>query len=207
MTQTKRQQRLEKLSNWLLLGVLAITFGVACSTAEAAAPDPPGTINAIASAVAGKPAIALCTFDAEAWDTQVQAATFNQRRGSTVAGYAFTGGSTAYLGPQTCYALYEALTYGPVWAGPGPLGFALLTLLHEAVHLRGVRDEGETDCIALGLVRAYTDEVGVRATVVVPVNVKGRYVLKRKTNPFINLVVTSAQTHHNNRPVEYRGGC
>lgn len=205
--QTKRQQTMEKLSNWLLLGVLAITFGVACSNAEAAAPNPPGTINAIASAVAGKPATVTCTFNADVWDEQVQAATFNQRRGSTVAGYAFTGGDVAHLGPQACYALYDGLIYGPVWAGVGPLAFGLLTLLHEAVHLRGVLNEGETDCIALGLVRAYTDEVGVRATVAVPVNDRGRYTIKRKVNPLISLVVKAAQAHHNNRPVEYRGNC
>lgn len=188
---------------------LALGVGIVLSLAAHAdaAPTPEQRINAIVSEAAGKPSKAVCTFDAEAWDQQVQETSFGQRRGSTVGGYAYSGTTTVYLGPPTCYTLYDVFSGGVVYAGLNPTAYALLTVLHEAVHLRGVVDEGETDCTALRAFRSYLDDIGVPATVSKAVNVKGRYVLRRVANPHIRLLGIFAQRHHNNRPLEYRGNC
>lgn len=197
---------MERLSNLLLVVLLCIVFAVAI-TAPADGATPEQRLNEIVTQVTGKPSSAQCTFDAEAWDAQVRGATFDQRRGSSVGGYAFPGTTIAYLGPQACYALYDVFSGGVVYAGLNPSAFGLLTLLHEAVHLRGVTDEGETDCTALGLFRSYLDDIGVPATVSKAVNVRGRYVLRRVANPHIKLLGIFAQAIHNARPLEYRGNC
>jgi hypothetical protein len=62
-------------------------------------------------------------------------------------GVAQVGGRLAYLAPQRCYDLYRL-------AFEGDFAFsrtarALAVLAHEAWHLRGVRDEGATECYAL----------------------------------------------------------
>lgn len=187
----------------LLLGVLIVLSLV--NHANAATPE--ATLNAIASSVASKPASVQCTFDAEVWDTQVQTVSFNTRRGSSVGGYTFSGASVLYLGPQACVPLYDAVIGGVIYAGLNPTAYALLTLLHEAVHLRGVTNEGETDCIALGLFKSYLDDIGVPATISKAVNVKGRYVLRRVANPHIRLLGIFAQAVHDKRPLDYRGNC
>lgn len=52
-------------------------------------------------------------------------------------------------GPETCHTLTLAVTGRARDAGVMPLGSSILTLLHEAYHLRGETDEGVTDCAAL----------------------------------------------------------
>lgn len=207
MEQTKREKRLERLSHWLLLGVLAITFFVALTAPAEGAVPPAERINAIATKVAGKPVSVVCSFDAEAWDEKVRQVSLGQRRGTSVDGYAYAGTTQAHLGPQACIPLYNVLTYGISYAGVGPSAFGLLTLLHEAMHLRGLRDEAATDCAALGVFKSYVGALGVSATVSKPTNVKGRYVLKRVVNPIIRALQQAAVRHHNNRPAEYQGGC
>lgn len=186
-----------------LLGVLIVLSLV--SHAQAATPQE--KLNAIASSVAGKPANVVCTTDHEVWDTRVQEVSRGTRRGTSAEGYAFAGTSTLYLGPHSCITLALVLEGGVTYAGLSPTAFALLTLLHEAVHLRGVVDEGETDCMALGLFRSYLDDIGVAATVRKAVNVRGRYVLRTVVNPNIKLLGIYAQAWHNKRPLEYRGNC
>ena len=62
-------------------------------------------------------------------------------------GVAAVGGELAYLTPQVCLDLYrlafeEEVTFSQT-------ARALGVLAHEAWHLRGVRDEGKTECYAL----------------------------------------------------------
>jgi hypothetical protein len=168
---------------------------------------PEQQLDAITTSMAGKPATAECVFDAEAWDKQVQETTFGQRRGSSVGGYAFPGSTVVYLGPQACYALYDVFSGGYIYAGLNPTAYGLLTLLHEAVHLRGVVNEGETDCTALRAFQSYLDDIGVPATVVKPVKVGTRYVPRRVPNVYVGLLVKFAQRIHDRRPLEYRGNC
>lgn len=62
-------------------------------------------------------------------------------------GAAAVGGDTAYLTPAICHTLYR-LAFESQVAG-SRTGRAIAVLAHEAWHLRGVRDEGETECYAL----------------------------------------------------------
>ncbi len=68
--------------------------------------------------------------------------------GSDAAGVAFTQRAIAYLEPTVCRALYRIAFENEL--GPrDEASFAITVLAHEAVHLRGVRDEAETECFAL----------------------------------------------------------
>jgi hypothetical protein len=62
-------------------------------------------------------------------------------------GVAQVGGRLAYLVPDRCYELYRLAFEGEV--SFNQTARALAVLAHEAWHLRGVRDEGATECFAL----------------------------------------------------------
>jgi hypothetical protein len=62
-------------------------------------------------------------------------------------GVALVGGSLAYLTPERCLDLYRLAFEGEVRSSR--TARALAVLAHEAWHLRGVRDEGATECYAL----------------------------------------------------------
>ncbi len=61
-------------------------------------------------------------------------------------GVAEVGGRLAYLAPDRCHELYRLAFDGHEDAATGR---AIAVLAHEAWHLRGVRDEGITQCYAL----------------------------------------------------------
>jgi hypothetical protein len=61
-------------------------------------------------------------------------------------GVAEVGGRLAYLAPDRCFELYRLAFDDETTAATGR---AIAVLAHEAWHLRGVRDEGETQCYAL----------------------------------------------------------
>jgi hypothetical protein len=62
-------------------------------------------------------------------------------------GVAIVGGDVAYLTPERCFDLYRLAFEGE--AGSSRIARALAVLAHEAWHLRGVADEGTTECYAL----------------------------------------------------------
>jgi hypothetical protein len=62
-------------------------------------------------------------------------------------GVASIGGDRAYLTPERCLDLYRLAFKGEVTSSQ--TARALAVLAHEAWHLRGVRDEGTTECYAL----------------------------------------------------------
>jgi hypothetical protein len=62
-------------------------------------------------------------------------------------GVASIGGRLAYLTPERCHDLYRLAVKGEVTFSQ--TARALAVLAHEAWHLRGVRDEGTTECYAL----------------------------------------------------------
>jgi hypothetical protein len=62
-------------------------------------------------------------------------------------GVAVVGGELAYLTPERCLDLYRLAFDDEVRSSQ--TGRALAVLAHEAWHLRGVRDEGTTECYAL----------------------------------------------------------
>ena len=61
-------------------------------------------------------------------------------------GVAEVGGRLAYLAPDRCDELYRLAFDGETG---GNTGRAIAVLAHEAWHLRGVRDESQTQCYAL----------------------------------------------------------
>jgi hypothetical protein len=63
-------------------------------------------------------------------------------------GVAIPGGTFAYLTPELCYALERLASHGEVTSF-SQTSRAIAVLAHEAWHLRGVRNEGRTECFAL----------------------------------------------------------
>jgi hypothetical protein len=62
-------------------------------------------------------------------------------------GVAIVGGNLAYLAPERCLDLYRLAFKDEVRSSQ--TGRALAVLAHESWHLRGVRNEGTTECYAL----------------------------------------------------------
>lgn len=62
-------------------------------------------------------------------------------------GVATVGGDVAYLTPERCLDLYRLAFKGEIRGSE--TGRALAVLAHESWHLRGVRNEGMTECYAL----------------------------------------------------------
>jgi hypothetical protein len=89
-----------------------------------------------ASRIAGKPVTIRCD-EAGEYVGAVQHAD----------GVAAVGGELAYLTPERCLDLYRLAFKGEVRFNQGAR--ALAVLAHEAWHLRGVSDEGITECYAL----------------------------------------------------------
>jgi hypothetical protein len=89
-----------------------------------------------ASAVAGKPVTIRCD-ESGNFVGAVQHAD----------GVALVGGNLAYLTPERCLALYRLAFEDKV--DSSRTGLAIAVLAHEAWHLRGVADEGTTECYAL----------------------------------------------------------
>ena len=68
--------------------------------------------------------------------------------GSDAAGVAFISRRISYLEPTICRSLYRIAFEGKL--GPrDDAAFAITVLAHEATHLRGIRNEAETECYAL----------------------------------------------------------
>ena len=61
-------------------------------------------------------------------------------------GVATVGGDLTYLTPERCLDLYRLAFDGEMTGSQ--TGRALAVLAHEAWHLRGVRNEGMTECYA-----------------------------------------------------------
>ncbi len=91
--------------------------------------------SAEASRIAGKPVAIRC-------DESRDYVGFVQH----ADGVAIVGGDRAYLTPERCYDLYRLGFEGEVTSSQ--TARALAVLAHEAWHLRGVRDEGTTECYA-----------------------------------------------------------
>ena len=92
--------------------------------------------SAEASRIAGKPVTIRCD-ESRDFVGAVQHAD----------GVALVGGDRAYLTPERCYDLYRLGFEDEVTSSQTARAVAVLA--HEAWHLRGVRDEGTTECYAL----------------------------------------------------------
>jgi hypothetical protein len=68
--------------------------------------------------------------------------------GSDAAGVAFPRQGLAYLQPSVCRSLHR-IAFESTFGARDDAAWALTVLAHEAVHLRGERAEGVTECLAL----------------------------------------------------------
>lgn len=68
--------------------------------------------------------------------------------GSDAAGVAFIPRALAYLEPSVCRSLYR-ITFEHRVGARDDAAFAVTVLAHEAVHLRGIRNEAVTECYAI----------------------------------------------------------
>ncbi len=68
--------------------------------------------------------------------------------GSDAAGVAFIPRRLAYLQPTICRSLYR-IAFEHHVGDHDDAAFAISVLAHEATHLRGIRNEAETECYAL----------------------------------------------------------
>jgi hypothetical protein len=125
-----------------LIGALALTFWIVESRTgwngldESTRAEATARYSEEASRVAGKPVTIRCD-EAGEYVGAVQHAD----------GVAVVGGELAYLTPERCHDLYRLAFKGEVRFNQGAR--ALVVLAHEAWHLRGVSDEGVTECYAL----------------------------------------------------------
>ena len=103
-----------------------------------------------ASRIAGKPVTIRCD-EAGEFVGAVQHAD----------GVAAVGGELAYLTPERCLDLYRLAFKGEVRFNQGARAIAVLA--HEAWHLRGVSDEGLTECYALQSGVTLGERLGVSA--------------------------------------------
>jgi hypothetical protein len=125
-----------------LIGALAGIFWVVESRTgwngldESTRAEAAARFSAEASRIAGKPVTIRCD-EAGEFVGAVQHAD----------GVAVVGGELAYLTPERCLDLYRLAFKGEVRSSR--TGRALAVLAHEAWHLRGVSDEGTSECYAL----------------------------------------------------------
>lgn len=164
--------------------VLVLALLLVASARAGNAPDP--RLDAVATEIAGHPVNVHCEAEPAAWAEIVAVAfpgaPFSPDR---LQGFAYYGGPVVYLSPANCLTLRAELKAELPAGLLRFTGEALMTLLHESVHARGVVDERETDCIALGLLRHYATNllliparvyVSKRVSRVKRVKVKGRWV-------------------------------
>jgi hypothetical protein len=90
-----------------------------------------------AARIAGRPVRVIC--DSDYAFTGV---------GSDAAGIAFIPRGLAYLEPTVCRSLYR-VAFEHRLGNRDDAAFAITVLAHEATHLRGVRNEAQTECYAL----------------------------------------------------------
>ncbi len=96
----------------------------------------------VASWAAGKPVSVWCENDDEAWQRMLTSVGAH----TDAAGYAYPGANEIFVSPSACRGLIAA-SWRDVRFATG-----LSTLLHEATHARGWRDEALTECAARVLI-------------------------------------------------------
>lgn len=170
-------------------------------------------LDAVASAVAGHPVVAVCADNDHEWVSWED----QSAGGAELDGFTqITVGPNIYLAPRICNTLEADLQNGPSAVGDYWLGLAIKTIIHESVHQRGITDESVTDCTALTLVKQYAvSSFGFAPTVTRQViaskKVKGKRVLYVKQvtvpNPALADLYAWALAWHRALPANYQGAC
>lgn len=203
--------------------VIAAVIALAIPATGAAENLAHPTLDAVATAVAGKPVSVYCETD---WFVWIKAFESVGENGGNVNGFTNLETPIVFVSPRQCetlHAMLEGWDVGAYYASS-----ALLTLVHEAVHQRGITDEGVTDCTAIPLVQGIaTNSFKIPATVsqtyLVPVSkqvvfrVNGKRVVKTVTtqakrtrvvaNPWLTELAAEVLAWHKSKPPEYQGGC
>lgn len=96
-----------------------------------------------ASFVAGKPAVVYCAESNRTWNEFL---TVTGDAGRAAAGSTVPGSGDEKLYPLACRTLLDHLESRR--QSPAFLALSILTLVHEAFHMRGEWNEGQTDCDA-----------------------------------------------------------
>lgn len=181
-------------------------------------------VDALASEVAGKPVSVHCETNADTWRELVNQNFEPDPISNMIAGFTNLREAKVFLGPQICQALIQAERFGAVNAGLLPFSLAILTLVHETIHQRGITDENQTSCAAKKETPAIAEKYyGIKQyvfqTKLVPafkvVRVAGKSVRVktmaskrvRVLNPQYVALVTYIGLWHNELPEGYRKGC
>lgn len=130
-------------------GLFVLLVGLAVVQAAPAEVAPRGfvvqpVLSARAAFIAGKPVRVYCTSSDTAW--QAFLASVNDTLADAGGVTLQPGDSATYLSPDICGALIGRTAKKPVILGV--LGASLQVLAHEGFHMRGISDEGITDCDA-----------------------------------------------------------
>ncbi len=107
--------------------------------------------------VAGRPVTVLCTSDRQTWDETVARMT---SAGTDASAFAVYDTGPIYLSPDICQVLLSPVSFAAQRSYEvEALGAGIEALAHEAEHVAGIHDEGETECAALAaapaLIRSY----------------------------------------------------
>lgn len=211
-----------------MLRHLIVLFALVLATAATASAAPAGNwpepkLDAVASQVAGKQVAVWCE---ENWGDWIHAGDSVSEDWSYVDGFTFIGRPTVYLAPSVCETLH-ALVRLP---GAGDVGLyhaalAIHVLVHEAVHQRGIANEGDTDCTALALLGdvavrhfGFTAKEREPYTVTTTRRVKvgkGKFATVRDTavrfreveSPRLKRLLAFGHAWHEAAPEEYQGTC
>lgn len=204
-------------------GLVLLALAVASVAMAAPANNlPSANLDAVATAVAGKPVAVWCEASDADWHAAMGGLGYH---GYEVAGLTWIDRPVVYVSPTVCYTLHAALR-GDTSAGEFWLGLAMLTLVHEAVHQRGIRDEAVTECLAMKLIPDVAQRFGYTPTVNVPTvqpyvkkvvrRINGRrvtirvqaerVVLVARPNPRYTNLLAWADVWHRAAPAQYQGG-
>ena len=178
-------------------------------------------LDAVASHIAGKPVQVHCE---DSWYEWINSGEQQDEDWSVLLGLTYLSEPLVYINPDGCETLHALLELGPRAVGVYHAAGAVQTLVHEAVHQRGITDEGDTDCTALSLV----DDVAVRhfgykrtervpytVTTTTKRKVNGRWTTIRSTavryrqqpSQTLKDFHTMAVGWHKAAPPEYQGNC
>jgi hypothetical protein len=206
----------------LFIAIAVIAAGVHAGVATASNQSN-AVFDQIATEVAGKPVAVHCEDDWYPWIKYFEEDGLN---GTGVNGFTFSEAPVVFVSPRQCetlWALHTRQSVGTYYAAS-----AIFTLAHEAVHQRGIADEGLTDCTAMPLVAGIAVKYfGITETIteryLVPRTIRRTVTVARKKktitvrttvpatrvipNPWFEQLKSDTLEWHEAKPAEYQGTC
>lgn len=152
------------------------------------APPPEGfresvRLTPIAAALAGKPVAVHCATTDAAWAALLKPYDYP----ADVDAITIFSYDTSYLSPVTCRRL-EGWLRGKNAPTAAQLGIVVLSLTHEAMHLRGILDERGAECGAMARLRSV---------------LRVHFKIRRETT--MRVALSAARALHNMKPAAYQG--